>query len=80
MDINAPAIMNVNFEGKTYSFEVKPGTSGYMQFTEAIRHAFQLPVDSELNITFTCDEPCNEDGSECMFVTRELSCFQQGVS
>lgn len=55
--------MNVNFEGKTYSFEVKPGTSGYLQFTEAIRHAFHLPPDSELNITFTCDEPYNEDGS-----------------
>lgn len=55
---NAPAIMNVNFDGRTYSFEVKPGASGYLQFTEAIRHAFQLPSDSELNITFTCDEPC----------------------
>ena len=62
-DVNAPAIMNVSFEGKTYSFEVKPGSSGYMQFTEAIRHAFQLPSDSELNITFTCDEPCTEDGT-----------------
>lgn len=56
---NAPAIMNVNFDGRTYSFEVKPGASGYLQFTEAIRHAFQLPSDSELNITFTCDEPCS---------------------
>ena len=27
------------------------------QFTEAIRRAFSLPEDSELNITFTCDEP-----------------------
>eukprot|EP00210_Caulerpa_lentillifera_P002081 g1996.t1 len=55
--------MNVNFEGKTYSFEVKPGTSGYLQFTDAIRQAFQLPADSELNITFTCDEPCTEASS-----------------
>ena len=61
-NVNAPAVMNVNFEGKTYSFEVKPGPAGYLQFTEAIRHAFQLPMDSELNITFTCDEPCIENG------------------
>ena len=54
--------MNVSFEGKTYSFEVKPGSNGYLQFTEAIRQAFQLPIDSELNITFTCDEPCNDEG------------------
>lgn len=68
--INAPAIMNVNFEGKTYSFEVKPGTSGYAQFTEAIRHAFQLPIDSELNITFTCDEPCNDEGTQYLSTGR----------
>ena len=49
--------MNVNFDGRTYSFEVKPGLDGYRQFTEAIRRAFALPDDSELNITFTCDEP-----------------------
>ncbi len=54
---NAPAVMNVNFDGRTYSFEVKPGPDGYRQFTEAIRRAFTLPDDSELNITFTCDEP-----------------------
>lgn len=54
---NAPAVMNVNFDGRTYSFEVKPGMDGYRQFTEAIRRAFSLPDDSELNITFTCDEP-----------------------
>lgn len=30
---------------------------GYHEFTEAIRRAFALPCDSELNITFTCDEP-----------------------
>ncbi len=54
---NAPAVMNVNFDGRTYSFEVKPGPEGYRQFTEAIRRAFSLPDDSELNITFTCDEP-----------------------
>ena len=34
---NAPAVMNVNFDGRTYSFEVKPGPEGYRQFTEAIR-------------------------------------------
>ena len=49
--------MNVNFDGRTYSFEVRPGPDGYKQFTEAIRKAFSLPDDSELNITFTCDEP-----------------------
>ena len=54
----APAVMNVNFDGRTYSFEVKPGIDGYRAFTEAIRRAFSLPDDSELNITFTCDEPC----------------------
>ena len=54
---NAPAVMNVNFDGQTYSFEVKPGPDGYKKFTDAIRRAFTLPDDSELNITFTCDEP-----------------------
>jgi hypothetical protein len=54
---NAPAVMNVNFDGRTYSFEVTPGEGGYRLFTEAIRNAFNLPEDSELNITFTCDEP-----------------------
>ena len=53
----APAVMNVNFDGKTYSFEVEPGPEGYLKFTQSIRHAFNLPEDSELNITFTCDEP-----------------------
>uniref|UniRef100_A0A383V3F1 RING-CH-type domain-containing protein n=1 Tax=Tetradesmus obliquus TaxID=3088 RepID=A0A383V3F1_TETOB len=53
----APAVMNVNFDNKTYSFQVLPGADGYRQFTEAIRKAFHLPDDSELNITFTCDEP-----------------------
>lgn len=53
----APAVMNVNFDGKTYSFEVEPGPEGYSKFTESIRKAFNLPEDSELNITFTCDEP-----------------------
>lgn len=53
----APAIMNVNFDGRTYSFEVRPGPEGYGEFTEAIRRAFNLPRDSDLNITFTCDEP-----------------------
>lgn len=53
----APAVMNVNFDSKTYSFDVQPGQDGYKLFTEAIRKAFCLPDDSELNITFTCDEP-----------------------
>ena len=55
--LSAPAVMNVNFDGKTYSFEVEPGPDGYRKFTESIRMAFELPEDSELNITFTCDEP-----------------------
>ncbi|KAI8462819.1 MAG: hypothetical protein J3K34DRAFT_389394 [Monoraphidium minutum] len=54
---SAPAVMNVNFDNKTYSFTVAPGSDGYRQFTAAIRKAFHLPDDSELNITFTCDEP-----------------------
>ncbi len=41
--------------------QVKPGPEGYRQFTEAIRRAFNLPDDSELNITFTCDEPSTGD-------------------
>jgi hypothetical protein len=49
--------MNVNFDNKTYSFTVAPGSDGYRQFTQAIRKAFHLPEDSEHNITFTCDEP-----------------------
>ncbi|KAG2441390.1 hypothetical protein HYH02_009979 [Chlamydomonas schloesseri] len=56
----APAVMNVNFGGRTYSFEVQPGPEGYRRFTAAIRAAFSLPEDSELNITFTCDEPNSE--------------------
>ncbi len=31
----APAVMNVNFDKKTYSFQVAPGADGYRQFTEA---------------------------------------------
>jgi len=53
----APAVMSVNFGGRTFSFEVRPGRSGYETFTESIRRAFALPEDSDLNITFTCDEP-----------------------
>lgn len=43
---------------------------GYALFTKAIRKAFRLPDDSELNITFTCDEPSSgamgELGAECV--------------
>lgn len=56
-DLSAPAVMNVNFDGRTYSFEVRAGMAGYSEFTESIRRAFNLPDDSDLNITFTCDEP-----------------------
>ena len=55
---SAPAIMNVSFGGVAYSFEVQPGPKGYVAFAEAVRAAFSLPEDSDLNITFTCDEPC----------------------
>jgi hypothetical protein len=58
--------MNVNFDGRTYSFEVKPGPDGYKLFTEAIRRAFSLPDDSELNITFTCDEPTVPDAGSLL--------------
>lgn len=36
---------------------------GYHEFTESIRRAFSLPSDSELNITFTCDEPSSGEVS-----------------
>ncbi|KAG1673427.1 hypothetical protein FOA52_002192 [Chlamydomonas sp. UWO 241] len=52
-----PAIMNVNFGGIMFSFEVKAGPRGYADFAASIRHAFSLPDGCELNITFTCDEP-----------------------
>ena len=45
----------MNFDGHTYSFEVKPGPEGYARFTDAIRRAFNLPVDSDLRISYTCD-------------------------
>ncbi|KAK2079885.1 hypothetical protein QBZ16_002280 [Prototheca wickerhamii] len=60
--LEAPAIMNVNFDGLSYSFEVQPGPEGYVAFTKAIRAAFNLPGDADLNITFTCDEPTSENG------------------
>ncbi len=41
--------------------QVHPGPDGYKHFTDAIRRAFCLPGDSELNITFTCDEPTPVD-------------------
>lgn len=62
--VAAPAVMNVNFGGKTYSFEVEPGDEGYKLFTGAIRKAFSLPGDSELNITFTCDDPISGGASK----------------
>lgn len=43
--------------------QVAPGSDGYRQFTLAIRKAFHLPEDSELNITFTCDEPSSGEGA-----------------
>ncbi len=70
----APAVMNVNFDGRTYSFEVKPGPDGYKAFTEAIRRAFSLPQDSELNITFTCDEPSTTPAPQGMNVEEGLWC------
>ena len=71
---NAPAVMNVNFDGRTYSFEVKPGPEGYRDFTQAIRRAFNLPEDSELNITFTCDEPSAAAEAEPMSPGMILLC------
>ena len=71
---NAPAVMNVNFDGRTYSFEVKPGPEGYREFTQAIRRAFNLPEDSELNITFTCDEPSAAAEAEPMSPGMILIC------
>lgn len=54
---SSPAVMSVNFNGRAFSFAVRPGPSGYEDFTLAIRRAFNLPSESDLNITFTCDEP-----------------------
>ena len=42
-----------------------PPLQGYQQFTSAIRRVFSLPRDSELNITFTCDEPLTGE-EECL--------------
>ena len=49
--------MNVTFNGVTRGFRVAPGPEGYKKFTSEIQKAFKLPADSDLNITFTCDEP-----------------------
>ena len=50
--------MNVTFDGVAYSFNVRPGPDGYKDFADQVRMAFNLPDNSDLNITFTCDEPC----------------------
>ena len=60
---SAPAIMNVSFGGTAFSFEVQPGPEGYSEFADRVRAAFCLPDDSDLNITFTCDEPCQPGDS-----------------
>eukprot|EP00951_Prasinocladus_malaysianus_P012040 scaffold89465_cov47-Prasinocladus_malaysianus.AAC.1 len=56
-DVNVAAIMNVTFNGITHGFEVVPGEEGYQKFTADIHRVFNLPAGSDLNITFTCDEP-----------------------
>ena len=62
--------MNVSFAGTAYSFEVQPGPQGYSAFADAVRQAFSLPDDSDLNITFTCDEPCQP--GKCVAALRML--------
>jgi hypothetical protein len=75
----APAVMNVNFDGRTYSFEVAPGPDGYRLFTEAIRRAFALPGDSELNITFTCDEPTAPADSGSLLTLQGAGAYDAAV-
>lgn len=50
-------VMNVSFHGVSMCFEVQPGPEGYKKFVDEIVRAYSLPEGSEMNITFTCDEP-----------------------
>lgn len=50
-------VMKISLHGATKCFEVEPGPEGYKRFVEAIRQAYGLPTDSQLSITFTCEEP-----------------------
>ena len=54
---SAPAVMAVNFGGQALSLTVQSGRGGYEAFTDAIRAAFALPEDSDLSISFSCDDP-----------------------
>lgn len=74
----APAIMNVSFGGTAYSFEVQPGANGYNEFADRVRAAFSLPEDSDLNITFTCDEPCQPGIAPSLCSSRFL-CMPNGA-
>lgn len=56
-----PAVMTVTFNNRIFYFNVQPGDHGYKKFTADIKHAFGLPEDCDLNITFTCDEPVAEE-------------------
>lgn len=49
--------MSCSSYSSSYSFSVHPGPDGYEEFASSIRSAFSLPPESELNISFTCDEP-----------------------
>lgn len=54
---DAPAIFNVNLNDEIVSFEVRSGSAGYGHFLAAVRQAFVLSADDELEITFSVDEP-----------------------
>lgn len=43
---DAPAVMNVTFDGLAYSFNVRPGPDGYEEFANQVRLAFNLPENS----------------------------------
>ena len=48
---------------------------GYNDFTSSIRRVFMLPRDSELNITFTCDDPLS--GRFILYLLLLIHCCNQ---
>jgi hypothetical protein len=71
-----PATMNVAFHGESHSFKVVKGLAGYQRFTQEIRSKFALPNQSELNISFTCDNPSNPDST---IVLQGLGAYDSAV-
>ena len=66
--------MNVTFDGLAYSFNVRPGPDGYKDFADQVRVAFNLPDNSDLNITFTCDEPCRPGAPAVQLCCKSSAC------